>query len=442
MNNKRKWIKKSYQFGIIALVLIVGLKLSFVDKLVYAEEPTSVRESNQQLENGTSELNSLESPIITKDEEPNKDVENQESVIESEEPSDSPKEPSDSSKEELQESNANNPVSSPEIQQVEKEENEELSTRVLKNPVSLNTELNVSVNEVVKNKDRYNISGYFELKNSLFNSIGILPNHYFEVGLPPNLNNAVAYIKLNGQTFKQNHDGVYGYYVQNIIFKNSSIPFEIELTINAISQDEGSIQFSDTVSELLRIKTYTGTIELKKMYLKINALIIPKATKEIDALTNLTDVQKKDFKNQMNQAKTPKGIKEIVDAAKKQNLLMPKLIEAKKIGNQTVNNLMNITGKEKSGFNQQINQATTVEEVQQIIKNAKARDQAFIIGDLNSDRIVNSVDAALFKAYVLSGEIPSNILNKEKFIKAADFNKDNRITIVDYASLKLLLTGN
>ena len=62
-------------------------------------------------------------------------------------------------------------------------------------------------------------------------------------------------------------------------------------------------------------------------------------------------------------------------------------------------------------------------------------DYEFILGDLNSDKIVNAVDLSCMKMYLLNLDV--NIDEK-----AADVNKDRKTDIRDLVRLKKKLVSN
>ncbi|HPU40953.1 MAG TPA: dockerin type I repeat-containing protein, partial [Acetivibrio clariflavus] len=61
----------------------------------------------------------------------------------------------------------------------------------------------------------------------------------------------------------------------------------------------------------------------------------------------------------------------------------------------------------------------------------------YLVGDVNHDNNINSIDYALMKSYLLGMKLPENTFFKNE----ADVNGDGDINSVDYALLKQRLLG-
>ncbi|WP_239705645.1 MULTISPECIES: hypothetical protein, partial [unclassified Mammaliicoccus] len=135
-----------------------------------------------------------------------------------------------------------------------------------------------------------------------------------------------------------------------------------------------------------------------------------KARSEIDQLNNLTDKQKGNFQQQIEKAQTPEDLVNIIKDAQTQDA-QNALNNAKDNAKQNVNDLVNLSYKEKSDFNKQIDDAQTQLDIDKIVNKAqiqntvnlnKNQDSAQdIINDLpNIDNTVkndfnNQVDQAI-----------------------------------------------
>ncbi|MGX7418358.1 dockerin type I domain-containing protein [Carnobacterium gallinarum] len=182
------------------------------------------------------------------------------------------------------------------------------------------------------------------------------------------------------------------------------------------------------IVETAKIKSATNALEQAKE--------AGKAT--INKLSALSDAEKTEFNKQIDGAQTVEEVQQIVEEAKSKDT--EKALEQAKIdGKNTINAFENLTDREKNNFNQQIDEAKNLEKIQQIVDEAKQKNAEFLLGDVNNDGYVNFVDAALLKAYIVMEQFPNNIEDKERFMKAIDLNKDTTINIRDYAQLKALL---
>ncbi|MDU0445446.1 YSIRK-type signal peptide-containing protein, partial [Staphylococcus haemolyticus] len=94
----------------------------------------------------------------------------------------------------------------------------------------------------------------------------------------------------------------------------------------------------------------------------------------IDGLTDLSSTDKATFKTRIDSAKTLEEIDTIVNEAKDSNVTSG-LTKAKTTANSQIDALKNLTPEEKTNFKNQINGATSVNQIQPIVDNATKQAQ-------------------------------------------------------------------
>ena len=101
----------------------------------------------------------------------------------------------------------------------------------------------------------------------------------------------------------------------------------------------------------------------------------------IDQLPNLTGDEKDGFNNQVKEKTTKEDVEQVVNDAKGQDKKnkeakdAKELQEAKDGAKATIDQLPNLTGDEKDGFNNQVKEKTTKEDVEQVVNDAKGQDK-------------------------------------------------------------------
>ena len=113
------------------------------------------------------------------------------------------------------------------------------------------------------------------------------------------------------------------------------------------------------------------------------------AKTEIDNLVNLTDKEKEDFKKQVDDSKTKEEINQVVEDAKKQDA--KNLQDAKDAAKEQISkeNLPNLTDEERIAFEKQIDDAKTKKEVQDVVDAAKLQDDKNAAKDI-IDKLPNT----------------------------------------------------
>ena len=94
----------------------------------------------------------------------------------------------------------------------------------------------------------------------------------------------------------------------------------------------------------------------------------------INALDKLTEAEKQQYINQVDQASDKETINKAVEEAKALNDAKSNLEDAKKSAKETVDNLANLTSDQKEGYLGQIDNADSKEEIDGIVADAKAKD--------------------------------------------------------------------
>lgn len=94
----------------------------------------------------------------------------------------------------------------------------------------------------------------------------------------------------------------------------------------------------------------------------------------INALDKLTEAEKQQYINQVDQASDKEAINKAVEEAKALNDAKSNLEDAKKSAKETVDNLANLTSDQKEGYLGQIDNADSKEEIDGIVADAKAKD--------------------------------------------------------------------
>ena len=126
-----------------------------------------------------------------------------------------------------------------------------------------------------------------------------------------------------------------------------------------------------------------------------------KAEKEIKALTKLTDEEKAPFIQQVEEATTVEDVKKAVDAAKKANTEKQdskpedKLAEAKANAKKEINALTKLTDEEKAPFLKQVEEAKTVADVEKAVDAAKKADKDKTTPSVPSDNYSTKVPRAI-----------------------------------------------
>lgn len=117
-----------------------------------------------------------------------------------------------------------------------------------------------------------------------------------------------------------------------------------------------------------------------------------------NTLDNLSDSEKTDFINRVDGAKTKEEVAEIVAEATGQDAKnkAAQLEQAKQDANNAIDALSNLTDVEKQGFKDQVTGATSKEEVDSIVSDAKAQD-AKTLADKNAAELQKAKDDAKAK---------------------------------------------
>ncbi|NWK84013.1 GA module-containing protein, partial [Staphylococcus sp. GSSP0090] len=145
----------------------------------------------------------------------------------------------------------------------------------------------------------------------------------------------------------------------------NNIDGQTNLSNNDKTGFKSSIQNAKTLEEIDTIVNQASSLSKAK----------EAANKQVDGLTDLTSQEKKGYKNQINDATSVNQIQPIVDNAKKQDQANA-LSKAKEAANKQIDGLTDLTSQEKTGYKNQINDATSVNQIQPIVDNAKKQDQA------------------------------------------------------------------
>ena len=161
------------------------------------------------------------------------------------------------------------------------------------------------------------------------------------------------------------------------------------------------------------------------------------AKQEINKLPNLTEKEKSDFNKQVDDAKTPKQVDWIGEDAKDKDNSNA-LGKAKEAAKQEINKLPNLTEKEKSDFNKQVDDAKTSKQVDKIVEDAKKVNNSYLAGDINNDGQISLIDLAIMKNYLDQKRLPVGISEKGMWHRG-DMNNDNKISLIDLALLKQTL---
>src|SRR5699024_7048293 len=91
-------------------------------------------------------------------------------------------------------------------------------------------------------------------------------------------------------------------------------------------------------------------------------------------LPNLTDQEKSDFGKEVDAANTLPEISTVVDTAKAKDA--ENLAKAKAEARDKINQLPNLTDAEKADFIKEVDAATTVAKVKEVVAAAEAQDAA------------------------------------------------------------------
>ena len=109
------------------------------------------------------------------------------------------------------------------------------------------------------------------------------------------------------------------------------------------------------------------------------------ARNEVSGLEDLSDNEQSDFNEQINAATTKQEIDQIVADAKAKDVANKDLSSAKQQGQSTVSGLSHLSEDEKSDLSSQINQAKNPEAVADIIQQAQEQDAANLLDSQKSD---------------------------------------------------------
>ncbi|WP_283678299.1 DUF5776 domain-containing protein [Lentilactobacillus sp. Marseille-Q4993] len=132
------------------------------------------------------------------------------------------------------------------------------------------------------------------------------------------------------------------------------------LTLAGVSGDTATNDFGARVREY-----HYNSIEKTKDY----------ANNLIDNLPNLTNSQKNDYKDKVNNQTTSDGVGQVYSDAKKQSDKQAvDLTQAKKDAKNTIDKLENLTPAQKTAFEKDVDNANTKEAIDQVVSNAIAQD--------------------------------------------------------------------
>ncbi|WP_322627105.1 copper amine oxidase N-terminal domain-containing protein, partial [Aedoeadaptatus coxii] len=107
-----------------------------------------------------------------------------------------------------------------------------------------------------------------------------------------------------------------------------------------------------------------------------------KAKEEIDKLSNLSGDEKDGYNNQVKEKTTKGDVEQVVkdaqakDAENKTAKEAEELKDAKAKAKEAIDKLPNLSKVEKDGYNNQVKEKTTKEDVAQVVKDAQAKDAA------------------------------------------------------------------
>ncbi|WP_425337474.1 LPXTG cell wall anchor domain-containing protein [Staphylococcus caeli] len=101
-----------------------------------------------------------------------------------------------------------------------------------------------------------------------------------------------------------------------------------------------------------------------------------KAKSLVEKLESITDKQKDNFVDRIENASSIDEIDKIVEEAKTKDLEMHALNESKKQGFETINDLPGLTNSDRTNFIERINQSETIENVEEIVKEAIEKSSA------------------------------------------------------------------
>lgn len=205
-----------------------------------------------------------------------------------------------------------------------------------------------------------------------------------------------------------------------------------------ISKDEKE-KFKNEIEKQITTEGVRNVVEeSEKLGQKYLADTKIDGTITINQLPNLSNEEKANYNKQVDDSTTIRDVAKAVTEATSKDLL--KLEDAKITGKTVINQLPELTDKEKSDYNDQIDLSVTVPEIENVVKDANEKNQLNAVkpGDLNNDGRITIHDFALLKGYLNTGVVSAGI-NEEKFLKAADVNKDGHISLIDLAVLKKIL---
>ncbi|WP_038103716.1 GA module-containing protein, partial [Ureaplasma diversum] len=149
-----------------------------------------------------------------------------------------------------------------------------------------------------------------------------------------------------------------------------------ELKNEQITKYTNDVNNAKTINQVDQVLTDAiGSNNANKTTKPENTLLDKKQTikNEVDALVDLNNQQKQIFKNLIDQADSKQKVDSILNDAKKQEQTNKALEELKKAKSQVIeqiNALTNLTNEQKTNFKIQINQAKTIDMAQLLLKEA------------------------------------------------------------------------
>ena len=151
--------------------------------------------------------------------------------------------------------------------------------------------------------------------------------------------------------------------------------------------DEEVDNFTDQIKNATDQATIDDIVEEAKDQDADNLLNSQKeeGINEVNGLKDLTDTEKETFNKRVQDATTKEEIDKAVADAKAKDIENKDLTEAKSHGNSELDQLNHLTNEEKAQFKEQINQAKTSEEIADIVKAAQRQDASNLLDNQKAD---------------------------------------------------------
>ncbi|MBP4092725.1 GA module-containing protein, partial [Enterococcus faecalis] len=156
----------------------------------------------------------------------------------------------------------------------------------------------------------------------------------------------------------------------------------IEAAINEVNQlknltNEEKQAAENKIDEATNLDQINKVVEEMKNLDAARQATRDNAQQELNNLKNLTETENNHFNERLNDAKSVKEINQVVEDARQTdeaNHLAKELEAAKKDAQNKINELKDLTTEEKATFGDQVNNGKTVDEVNQIVEEAIKQD--------------------------------------------------------------------